>query len=396
MIALQSSKLGIIMALCVLSVSSTVHADCPSDLNSDNLVNAADLALLLGAWGSNNGDPADINSDDVVNAADLALLLGAWGPCIALELIQIPSGESEIGCHDHYEPLSCLGAELPVHTVFISTFYMSVFEVTNQQYAVFLNSAYAEGQIEVTNGVVYKMGDSELYCRTNSANSNSRIHWDGSTFTVTGQELPADDLGNKTQHPMIEVGWFGAVAYVNWLSVQNGRTPCYDLETWICDFDADGYRLPTEAEWEYAARGGLNDPYVQFPWGDDLDGSKSNHWQSGDAWEATFPPKTTPVGYYDGGQIPAGVDMINGYGLHDMGGNVREWCNDWYDSSYYSSSPYDNPQGPTTGSRRVIRGGTWCYCGSSSIYLLLRNSFRVSYLPDFPTPRVGFRVARGA
>ena len=80
----------------------------------------------------------------------------------------------------------------------------------------------------------------------------------------------------------------------------------------------------------------------------------ANYYPSGDPYETGAEPWTTPVGYYDGGQTPAGTDMANGYGLYDVVGNVWEWCNDWYDESYYSTSPENNPKGPASGSYRVV------------------------------------------
>jgi formylglycine-generating enzyme required for sulfatase activity len=228
-----------------------------------------------------------------------------------------------------------------------------------------------------------------LYCETHSADPDSRIHWDGATFTVTGQELPPDDAGNKTNHPMVEVSWFGAAAYSNWRSTQHGWQPCYDLSTWECDLTANGYRLPTEAEWEYAARGGEHNPYYKFPWGNDIDGSMANYVGSGDPYETDSPP-TTPVGYYDGEQIPSGSDMANGYGLYDIVGNVYEWCNDWYDSVYYSSSPCANPQGPVDGTERVLRGGS---CLGE--VTLLRCAVRGPMVPGGAGGIQGFRLAAG-
>ena len=140
---------------------------------------------------------------------------------------------------------------------------------------------------------------------------------------------------------MVEVSWYGSAAYGNWRSTQDGRDPSYNLSTWECNFDANGYRLPTEAEWEYAARGGEHDPYYRYPWGDTIDGSMANYRESGDPYETGPYPWTTPVGHYDGNQTPPGVDMGNGYGLYDVAGNVYERCNDWYSSTYYGSSPYE-------------------------------------------------------
>jgi formylglycine-generating enzyme required for sulfatase activity len=260
----------------------------------------------------------------------------------------IPPGAYEMG--DHHDTI---WQAQPVHSVYISAFFMDIYETTNDAYCTFLNSAYGQGQIEVISDIVYKTGDTEPYCDTAATGTGSRINWDGATFTVTA---------SKENHPMCEVTWYGAAAYANWRSEQEGLTPCYDMTTWECNFDADGYRLPTEAEWEKAARGGEYDPYLRYPWGDQINGSCANYLNSGDPFEGIpIRPETTPVGYYDGNQIPAGVDMANGYGLYDMAGNMAEWCNDWYDPQYYSVSPYFNPKGPPsqTGRGKVLRSGMW-------------------------------------
>ena len=187
---------------------------------------------------------------------------------------------------------------------------------------------------------------------------------------------------------MVRVSWYGAAVYANWRSTQDGRKPSYDLATWECDFDAIGYRLPTEAEWEYAARGGEYDPYYRYPWGDIVDDSNANCWDSGDSYETGDQPWTTPVGYYNGRQSPPGPDMANGYGLYDMAGNAWEWCNDWYASDYYSISPYDNPTGPASGPRRVRRGGSWY--GRERV---LRCAHRSGINPGHRVLSGGFRLA---
>lgn len=331
-------------------------------------------------WGGICGgsEACDFDFDQDADLFDFTGLQRESGASAGARNILIPGGEFEMGCHGEETGESCNPDELPVHTVYVSSFYMDVYEVTNEQYCAYLNSAYAQDLIEVIDGVVYKAGDSEGYCDTTTSSSYSRISWDGSNFGITA---------GKEDHPMVMVSWYGAVAYANWLSGQHTRTPCYDLDTWECDFAANGYRLPTEAEWEYAARGGEHNPYYVYPWGDAIDGSNANYHGSGDPFETGPYPWTTPVGYYDGGQTPAGEDMANGYGLYDMAGNVRDWCNDWYDADYYDSSPYDNPQGPASGTDRVLRGGAWLTDG-----YYLRCAYRLGFAPDGRLNSVGFRV----
>jgi formylglycine-generating enzyme required for sulfatase activity len=291
----------------------------------------------------------------------------------------IPGGEFAMGDHHGVGDPD----ERPVHDVFLDPYFMSVYETTNHDYVRFLNDAHPS-DLKVVNGIVYGVADSGnnyAYCDTSDASSQSRIIWDGSTF-----EIEPD----KHDHPVVYVSWYGAAAYANWLSGDDGLQPAYDLETWTCDFDADGYRLPTEAEWEFAARGGAHGPYLTYPWGDALDGSMANYQWSGDPFEGPD-PETSPVGYFDGNQTPPGADMANGYGLYDMSGNVFEWCHDWYSNSYYSTSPYDNPIGPPTGVDRVLRGGAW-----TSIPTYLRCASRIMRVTDFRMNDYGFRLVRSA
>lgn len=281
---------------------------------------------------------ADINLDGQVNFKDFAIVARYWlKNRVPSDMVLIPGGEFLMG--DHHDGM---GPCLPVHAVYVNSFYMSRYEISNQQYCDYLNSAYSQGLLQVSGGVVYPVGGGHAYCDTTISAPYSLITWNGSSFDV---------VSAKEEHPMVEVSWYGAAAYCNGRSEQEGYQQCYNLSTWECDFSKNGYRLPTEAEWEYAGRGGEHNPYYRYPWGDSIDGSKANYWNSGDPYETGVYPWTTPVDFY-----PA-----NGYGLHDMAGNVWDWCNDWYSDTYYSCSPYDNPTGPVSGSERVLRGGCWFF-----------------------------------
>jgi len=313
--------------------------------------------------------------------------LGDGGNRTSPGLVPVSGGNFQMG-----DPWNEGGTdERPVHTVYISSFYIDAREVTNQQYADGLNWAWAQGGlITVTNGVVYKYGSgtSYAYCDTTTSSAFGRITWDGSTFGV---------LPDKETDPATEVSWYGAVAYCNWRSAQDGKPLCYDLSNWTCNFGAAGYRLPTEAEWEKAAGW---DPLQQkhFRFGghtdgcgyDCLDGHAANYWGSGDPFEPGPQPLTTPAGYYDGTThegYPT-VDAKSYYGCYDMSGNVWEWCNDWYSSGYYSSSPSTDPTGPPSGIFRVVRGGGWGNEPASS-----RSAKRG---PDMALDRdinIGFRCA---
>lgn len=142
-------------------------------------------------------------------------------------------------------------------------------------------------------------------------------------------------------NPVEQVTWSAAARFCNARSLQEGRRPCYDTNTWACDFSASGYRLPTEAEWEYACRAGNA---YRFYFGDSDDQLKSFAWFEGNSQSKPH---------------PVGQRKPNGWALYDMAGNVWEWCNDFYGTRYYKESPADNPRGPKEGEKRVLRGGAW-------------------------------------
>ena len=323
-----------------------------ADINNDFRVDQLDYAILSSAWLSDDNPPLNWDSrsdfapaDGRINAFDFSVFAVHWQFTIpdTDQFIFIGGGQFEMG--DHYD---FMPEAMPTHTVQVDSFYMGKFPITNQQYCEFLNASMASGELKVDAGIVYDIDDttnSIPYFGTNAVNDHSRIEYAGGVFTVI----------DKPDHPVVQVNWYGSVAYCNWLSEQQGRQSCYDLSTWQCDFTKSGYRLATEAEWEYAARGGQYVPYYRYFWGDVIDASKANYYIEGGG----SPNATTPVGYYDGNQIPAGDVMANAYGLYDMAGNVLEWCNDWYDAGYYSVSPADNPKGPNEGTTRVVRGGSW-------------------------------------
>ncbi len=225
--------------------------------------------------------------------------------------------------------------ELPTNTITLSAFFMDKYEVTKALW-----------------DTVYEWATNHGYS----------FEWSA--------------LGKEANHPAQSMMWYDAVKWCNARSEKEGRTPAYytsaaqttvyrsgELDvgnTWV-KWNA-GYRLPTEAEWEKAARGGANGH--RFPWADadTITHLRANYTCKHDyaydviSTEGCHPdydndpmPYTSPVGSF----------AANGYGLYDMAGNVAEWCWDWYSESYYSSSPSTNPLGPTTGLDRVLRGGSW-------------------------------------
>jgi formylglycine-generating enzyme required for sulfatase activity len=221
--------------------------------------------------------------------------------------------------------------ERPVHTVNVGAFYIDMYEVTNAQYKEFVDATSHE----------------------------SPVYWKYSNF-------------NESDQPVVGITWDDANAYAKWA----------------------GKRLPTEAEWEKAARGGLMGK--KYAWGDSsTPPSRAGNFADETA-KKVFKKWDVINGYDDGFSHPAPVGCFdsNGYGVCDMMGNVWEWCSDWYDSGYYSKSSKDNPKGPSTGQEHVIRGGSWF---SDKDYLRVSN--RYNYNPSYTmkeAANIGFRCAKDA
>jgi len=319
--------------------------------------------------------------------------------------VLIPAGEFDMGDHHDLGGRQHGTDEVPIHKVRVDSFHMATTETPNQQYCEYLNSALTQRLIEVRDGQVYKANGSIAYCDTRRSDRASSIEWDGRKFTV---------VANRETHPVVCIRWHGAAAYCNWLSAQKRYEPRYNTSTWACDYSKEGYRLPTEAEWEYAGRGGQYGPYFIFPWGSEPDNSKANWPRSGDPYETGPYPWTTPVGFYNGklhrkanfgwpgSQATYQTsDGSNGYGLYDMSGNVWEWVNDWYDRRYYAAGPAQNPPGPTQGQPmrdgkpyRVLRSGSW-YNGQWGHGRVANRNPSYYRGPDDPDHRwyhIGFRV----
>ncbi|MBN1126146.1 MAG: SUMF1/EgtB/PvdO family nonheme iron enzyme [Sedimentisphaerales bacterium] len=382
----MKTVIGWVIAWSVLGGIS-VFADCPSaDLTRDCYVDLADLAVLSQCWlqtyePNSLCERADLFTSGSVDLDDLDVLASAWqtGNRLPADLIIIPAGTFQMG--DNFNEGD--SDELPVHTVILDSFAMGKYEITNGQFRDFLNSAKSQGLITVTNGVVYKSGSgtSYPYCDTHTWSFYSQIDYAGGSFSVRtkgGRSMVND--------PIVYVSWYGAAAYCNWRSQEEGKPTCYNLSTWTCDFSKKGYRLATEAEWEYAARGGRSGS--RFPWGDTISHSQANYYSSSSysydtstthgyhpTWNDGIYPYTCPVDSF----------APNGYGLYNMAGNVWEWCHDWYGK--YSSGSQTNPIGPGTGRYRVLRGGGWFYGAD-----VCRVAYHGSSFPDGRYSYYGFRV----
>jgi sulfatase modifying factor 1 len=222
----------------------------------------------------------------------------------------IPGGEYLMGCDAGRDE------EKPVHRVYVDTFEMAVYTVRNRDFALFL--------------------------------------------ATTGHPAPPNwhdpDLDHPEQ-PVVAVSWFEAVKYCQWLSSASGRD----------------YRLPTEAEWERAARGGREG--ALYPWGDEPPQQRQEYLRR---WGGEVR-----------GPLPVGWGEPNAFGIYDLCENVHEWCADWFQADYYTVSPQRNPPGPPAGERRASRGGAWRHHVKVS-----RCAARSSIPPHFQYADYGFRVVR--
>jgi formylglycine-generating enzyme required for sulfatase activity len=174
---------------------------------------------------------------------------------------------------------------------------------------------------------------------------------------------------NHPQNPVEQMRWSDAVRYCNARSQRDGLTPCYDLTSWECDFEANGYRLPTEAEWEYACRAGTTTAYY---FGNDEAKLGDHAWFDKNA---------------GGRPRPVGQKRANPWGLYDMCGNVWEWCHDLYQVDYYQQSPAQNPRGPNEGKTRVLRGGAWKFSSENC-----RSGYRYNENPGYADVCFGYDI----
>jgi sulfatase modifying factor 1 len=351
------------------------------------VLGCAVVLSLLGMRGFAECPSTDATGDCYVTLEDFAVFASQWltGDGVPNDMVAIPGGSFVMG--DSFNEGS--SGERPVHNVTLDPFYMSKYEIKNGQYSEFLQST----QPKVVDGVVYGRLDrsnSYPYFDTLISSSLSQINLIPKVPPFRLNDTYSVRLKGRSDmstDPVVMVSWYGAVAYCNWRSQQEGKQACYDLSTWTCDFTKNGYRLPTEAEWEYAARGGLSGK--RFPWGDTITHSQANYYSSSSYSYDISPTSGYHPTWSIDGVMPytsqVGSFSANGYGLYDMVGNVWEWCNDWYGG--YSSEAQTNPTGPGTGTYRVDRGGGWY-----NFEFSCRVMYRSNYTPTDRVNGVGFRV----
>jgi len=277
------------------------------------------------------------------------------------EMVFIPGGTFLMGTSDK-EGFSTDG-EGPVHPVTVSEFYMDRYAVSNLKFSSFVSeTGYITEAEQYGWSYVFHLFVSPSVA-ANVTRTPVRTPW---WYVVEGAdwrhpEGPDSSIEGREKHPVVHMTWNDANAYCKWV----------------------GKRLPTEAEWEYAARGGLEQK--RYPWGDELKPNGEHHCN---IWQGKFPIKDHASDGYSG-TAPVHSYAPNGYGLYNMAGNVWEWCADWFNPNYYSYGEYNNPKGPSTGAERVMRGGSYlCHKSYCNRY---RVAARNKNTPDSSSGNIGFR-----
>ena len=347
--------------------SAASAQSCVADITGNRVVDGSDLANVLAQWGPcgpRESCSADTNDDGVVNGVDLGNVLAAWGLCP----VTVPGWATLIEAY----PNPAVVHDASLRASIVATGYAWRVRDTSTQIELVLippgtfqmgcsaSNLYTCGPwespvhtVSLTNA--FYMGRYEV----TQAQWTARMGSNPSSFQSPSAQVPADQVSSRP------------VERVSWNMIQG--------------FLSDtGMRLPTEAEWEYAYRAGTSTAFHSmpgYPSGTNDDAQIGLiEWIFTGSCTSGAACQTRPVGRLAG----------NGFGLHDMGGNVQEWVNDWYSASYYASSPPVNPLGPSSGSHRVLRGSSW----DSFQSMYSRSSQRMYAVPSNNYLLLGFRVAR--
>lgn len=278
------------------------------------------------------------------------------------EMVRIEACTFLMGSHD---PLAHpLDGEGPVRAIELDAFEIASTAVTNADFAAFVTATGYETEAQQLGwSAVF---DGFITADEECAPRSPAIPWwrrvSGASWCKP--EGAASQIEWRMNHPVVHVSHNDALAYCSWADI----------------------RLPTEAEWECAARGGL--VQRRFPWGDELEQDSTHHCN---VWQGKFPEINTGEDGFEG-TAPVDAYEPNGFGLFNMVGNTWEWCSDWFDASYHARSTFRNPEGPPSGRGRVIKGGSYlCHISYCARY---RVAARSSSPPNTTTGHLGFRVAR--
>jgi formylglycine-generating enzyme required for sulfatase activity len=350
------------MSVLALSVAallgSNVAGQCPGDATGNGSVDGQDLGTVLAAWGSDGSEApgSDVNSDGIVNGADLAIVLGAFGPCITVPswatLIEAQPDPSVVLDADLRAAIAGTGLAWRVRDTATQIEMLLVppgaFQMgcsASDQFAC----ASAEGPVHpVTLTGAFYLGRYEV----------TQLQWQASMgsnpsgFQSATAQVPESQIPSR---PVEQVSWNMIMGPAGFAAVT-------------------GMRLPTEAEWEYAYRAGTTTAFHGYP-----------GLPNGTNDDALL----VNIAEFVGQTLPVGRKAGNGLGLHDMSGNVREWVNDGYSSTYYATSPVADPTGPATAASRVTRGAGWNLFSYHA-----RASYRTAAPPSAAYDSVGFRAAR--
>jgi len=329
------------------------------DATSTNLV----PGRYVITWSDESGWAAPGKDTCLLEENETMVLTGLYSGFLA-----VPAGTFVMG-----SPEGELGrdSDETQHQVTLThSFYMQNTEVTNQQYMELAQWAVDNGYANATPSSLRDALDGSIVELLDLDDEDCDIDYKGSAFTCENPD-----------HPVQEVTWYQSVAYCDWLSLREGLARAYNHSNWRCNgnspYTVEGYRLPTEAEWEYACRAGSTMAFTN--------GEITQLY-------CNLDPILAVIGWYcgntNGRTEPVGQKISNAWGLYDMHGNVSEWCNDWY--GIYSGDVTD-PEGPESGIYRVLRGGSWYYYTSDC-----RSANRDNYVPDTSSDTIGFRPVRSA
>ena len=300
--------------------------------------------------------------DDELSAVGPHSTVVTSGKSATPEMVRLEGGEFLMGTND---PIGFpADGEGPVRAVTLKPFWIDAYAVDNARFAAFVEAtgyitdAERYGWSFVFGGLL-----PDDFEPTRGA---AQAPWWRQVFGASWRqpEGPHSSIVGRMNHPVVHVSWSDAASYCAWA----------------------GTRLPTEAEWEYAARGGLEQK--RYAWGDEL--KPDGEWRC-NIWQGTFPSHNTlEDGYL--GTAPVDSFPPNGFGLHNVSGNVWEWCSDWFHSGFHAHGQRDNPTGPPSGQAKVMRGGSYlCHDSYCNRY---RVAARSSNTPDSSTGNTGFRCAR--